>query len=101
MNVPGFITLSSVSPEIVYITSPFGAELNALDTVTDVALKELIALVSILRSSDQKVWTTAPLSSFKLEAFAWVSIAAPSSSRSIKSPELYVTELIVAIGCAR
>ena len=55
LNVPGFITLSSVSPEIVYITSPFGAELNALDTVTDVALKELIALVSILRSSDQKV----------------------------------------------
>ena len=70
LNVPAFTTLSSVSPEIVYITSPFGAELNALDTVTDEALKELTALVSILRSSDQKFCTTAPLSSLKLLAFA-------------------------------
>ena len=75
-----------MSPVIVNTTSPFGAELKALDTVTEVESKEDIVLLSTLTSSDHIVCTTFPASSFKLLAFACVSIAFPSSSTSIKSP---------------
>ena len=78
--------VAAATPLIVYITSPSGAELKALDTVTELALKEEIDLVSTLTSSDQKFCTILPLSSFKLLAFACESIALPSSSKSIKSP---------------
>ena len=54
----------AVCPLTAYITSPSGAALNALLTVTELALKEEIAFVSTLWFSDQFTCTNAPASSF-------------------------------------
>ena len=86
LGVPETSPPSSLSPTIVKTTSPFGAEVNALDTVTELALNEDIVCVSILTSSDHTVCTKLPASSFTLEAFACVFIFAPSSSVSTRSP---------------
>ena len=73
------------------ITSALGTAVNALLTVillpaAIVPAEVLIVCFSTRECSDHTSITSLLLSSFTLEALACVSIAAPSSSSSTKSP---------------
>ena len=71
------------------ITSAFGVSEKAEDTVKEesVPVVELTGLLSTLTESDQWSCTKSPESSFTFDAFSRVSIDAPLSSNSTKSPK--------------
>ena len=68
------------------ITSASGVSENAEVTVTELVVKVPTGFDSTLTESDQNNCTKLSESSFTLLAFSWVSIEAPDSSRSTKSP---------------
>ena len=101
--VPVLAVPSELNSCNAQITSAFGAELKAEDTVKLETLPAEVetGFFSTLTFSDQKFKTFSPLSSTKFAASSCVSNALPSAFSSNKSPVLYVTELITAFSCVK
>ena len=93
MTIYSFGAMSSSSLPVAMIvevkdqtTSESGVSEKAEETVIELLLKLATALLSTLTDSDQLSCTKLSESSFTLAAFSKLSIEAPSSSSSTKSP---------------